>query len=208
MNIKINEIFKSIQGESTFVGLPCVFVRLSGCNLRCLYCDTVYAFDNGKDMEIDEICETVAGFGVNLVCITGGEPLVQNNVVELVEKLIQFGYNVLIETNGSVKIGSLPDKVIKILDIKCPGSGESDKMDLSNLEYLRPCDEVKFVISSKLDYEWAKNFVYANKLERKANLLFGAVSGLLESRDLAKWILQDNLNVRLQIQLHKYLGVD
>lgn len=208
MQLKVNEIFKSIQGETTFTGLPCVFIRLTGCNLRCSYCDTAYAFDKGQSIDINNIYKTVRDFGVKLVCVTGGEPLIQEGSRDLIKLLSESGFLVLVETNGSVKVDSLPDNVIIIMDIKCPDSGESDKMDLDNLKIMRPKDEIKFVLSSKRDYTWAKNFILTNGLDGEVKLLFCATSGLLEPVTLAEWMLHDNLNVRLQIQLHKYLGVN
>lgn len=208
MKLKINEIFKSIQGETSFVGLPCVFVRLSGCNLRCSYCDTDYAFDNGKEVEISNIIETVKGFQTNLVCVTGGEPLLQEGSMELIKILNQTGYTVLVETNGSINIEPLNENIIVIMDIKCPGSDEADKMELSNLQHLNPNDEVKFIMSSHADYKWAIEFIDKHELDKKARILFGAVSGLVEPAELAKWMLDDNVNARLQIQLHKFLGIN
>ncbi|MGR3218631.1 MAG: radical SAM protein [Candidatus Anammoxibacter sp.] len=205
MKLKVNEIFRSIQGESTFTGLPCVFVRLSGCNLRCVYCDTTYAYDKGTVTEISAICETVENYEIDLVCITGGEPLLQNGTPTLAKILKAKGHTVLIETNGSVRIDCLPDNVISIMDIKCPDSGMSGKTDWSNIALLKPDDEVKFVLSSRNDYEWAKEVVYKHDLIKKAKLLFGAAIEKLTPGNLAEWILNDKLNVRLQIQLHKYI---
>ncbi|MGR3317537.1 MAG: radical SAM protein [Candidatus Anammoxibacter sp.] len=205
MKLKVNEIFSSIQGESTFAGLPCVFIRLCGCNLRCVYCDTTYAYDKGTDTEISAICETIGNHGINLVCITGGEPLLQNGTPTLAGELCVKGYTVLMETNGSVRIDCLPDDVIRVMDIKCPDSGMSDKMDWSNIALLKSQDEVKFVLCSRNDYEWAKEIVYSHDLIKKVKLLFSATVGRLDPGILAEWILEDKLNVRLQIQLHKYI---
>ena len=182
-----------------------MFVRLSGCNLRCVYCDTTYAYDKGTDTEISAICETVGNYGINLVCITGGEPLLQNGSSTLAGELSAKGHTVLIETNGSIRIDCLPDDVIRIMDIKCPDSGMSDKMDWNNIALLKTRDEVKFVLSSRNDYEWAKEMVSRYDLIKKAKLLFSATGGRLDSGMLAEWILEDKLNVRLQIQLHKYI---
>ncbi len=205
MKLKINEIFESIQGESIFAGMPCSFVRLSGCNLRCGYCDTGYAFETGEVMDINEICVKVEQFGHNLACVTGGEPLMQDGAANLVARLCEAGYTTLVETNGSVRVDCLPEKAIKVMDIKCPGSGVCDKMDWDNLFYLNPHDEVKFVVGSKDDYEWARDVARENNLEEKVKLLFAPVFGSLEAADMAQWMLTDKLKARLQIQLHKYL---
>lgn len=205
MQLKVNEIFKSIQGESTFAGLPCAFIRLSGCNLRCCYCDTGYAFHDGDDIEIDDICRTISSYKVGLVSITGGEPLLQDATPLLSRTLCEMGYTVLVETNGTVMIDRLPGAVIRIVDIKCPDSGEADMTELRNIPLLRPCDEVKFVISSRRDYDWSKEMAARYRLAGKTKLLFSAFTDRLEPSRLAEWILEDNLNVRLQIQLHKYI---
>ncbi|MGR3179161.1 MAG: 7-carboxy-7-deazaguanine synthase, partial [Candidatus Anammoxibacter sp.] len=166
---------------------------------------TTYAYDNGADTEISAICETVVSYGINLVCITGGEPLLQNGTSTLAGELSAKGHTVLIETNGSIRIDCLPDDVISIMDVKCPDSGMSDKMDWNNMALLKPQDEVKFVLSSRNDYEWAKEIVSRYDLIKKAKLLFSATVGRLDPGILAEWILDDKLNVRLQIQLHKYI---
>ena len=154
--IKINEIYLSVQGESTYTGLPCIFIRLTGCNLRCSWCDTAYAFHEGKNMSIDEILQKVANFKIRLVEITGGEPLMQDNVYTLMKRLIEKGYKVMLETGGSISLERVPKDVIKIMDLKCPGSGEQEKNNLDNLKLLAPHDEVKFVILDKKDYEWSR----------------------------------------------------
>ena len=154
--IKINEIYLSVQGESTYTGLPCIFIRLTGCNLRCSWCDTAYAFHEGKNMSIDEILQKVANFKIRLVEITGGEPLMQDNVYTLMKRLIEKGYKVMLETGGSISLERVPKEVIKIMDLKCPGSGEQEKNNLDNLKLLVPHDEVKFVILDKKDYEWSR----------------------------------------------------
>lgn len=205
LKLKVNEIFMSIQGESTFVGLPCAFIRLCGCNLRCSYCDTTYAYDKGKYMEINSICEAISGYGTDLVCLTGGEPLFQNASSALVRELCDKGYTVLIETNGSLRIDSLPEEAIRIMDIKCPDSGMSDNMDWNNIPLLKAQDEVKFVLSSRNDYKWAKDVVSRFGLTERVKLLFSAVEGRLDPGALSQWILDDKLKVRLQIQLHKYI---
>lgn len=205
MILKVNEIFKSIHGESTYAGLPCAFIRLSGCNLRCSYCDTAYARDEGQYMDFDEIYNIIKGYGLDMVCVTGGEPLLQKDSPELVRRLIDKGYLVTVETNGSVAIDCLPEEAIRIMDIKCPESNMSDKMDWDNLSLLKANDEVKFVIASRGDYDWAKNIMSRYKLLTMVKVLFGPAFGRLEPEMLARWILNDKLNVRLQLQLHKYI---
>ncbi|MCX7804565.1 MAG: radical SAM protein [Planctomycetota bacterium] len=207
--LKVNEIFGSIQGESSFAGLPCVFVRLTGCNLRCRYCDTKYAYDEGRDMEIGEILRAVGKMGGRLVEITGGEPLLQPATPDLAACLLEAGYKVLAETNGSLPIEALPKGVVRIVDVKCPGSGESRKVRWKNLKLLGPEDEVKFVIGSREDYEWARGVVRQFRLEDRSWPLFSPVHGKLPPSNLAEWILADGLRVRLQLQLHKYIwGAD
>ncbi|MBI4595593.1 MAG: radical SAM protein [Candidatus Tectomicrobia bacterium] len=203
--LKVNEIFYSIQGESTFAGLPCVFVRLTGCNLRCTYCDTKYAYDEGQDKTITEILESIGKYNCSLLEITGGEPLIQSNMPLLVDRLIEKKYRVLIETNGSQDISPLNPYAVKILDMKCPSSQMSEQMDLLNLSRISNQDEVKFVIGNREDYLWAKNICAYFELEERCQILFSAVFGKLPPQDLAKWILADHLRVRLQLQLHKYI---
>ncbi len=204
--MKINEIFKSIQGESSFAGLPCVFVRLTGCNLRCSYCDTAYAYKEGSEISIDEILRRVKRFNCPLVEITGGEPLLQEETCFLVNKLLNAGERVLIETNGSLDIGRLDERAIRIVDLKCPGSGESDKTYWKNLDNLRQTDEVKFVLSNRQDYEWAKGVIEKYRLLDKAKVLLSVAFDRLAPEKVVKWMLKDNLNVRFQLQLHKYIG--
>jgi 7-carboxy-7-deazaguanine synthase len=203
--MRITEIFYSIQGESRFVGLPCVFVRTTGCNLRCVWCDTDYSFYGGQDMSVDEIIEKVEGFRCKLVELTGGEPLLQEEIYQLANGLLDKNYTVLIETSGERDISKLDRRVIKIMDIKCPGSGESEKNRWQNLEYLTPQDEVKFVVKDREDYVWAVNIVKKHKLEDRVQLLFSPVWGELELVDLAQWILKDRLQARFQVQLHKFI---
>ena len=203
--IKINEIYLSVQGESTHTGLPCVFIRLTGCNLRCSWCDTVYAFHEGKNMSIDEILQKVANFGIHLVEITGGEPLVQDNVYTLMRRLIESGYKVMLETGGSISLERVPKDVIKIMDLKCPGSGEQEKNNLDNLKLLVPHDEVKFVILDKKDYEWSRDIIKRYKINETAHILISPVFDKLELKEIVKWILEDRLPVRLQTQLHKII---
>lgn len=207
MPLKVNEIFYSIQGESTYAGRPCVFVRLTGCNLRCTFCDTKYAYDEGDMMEIGDIFDQVSPYECNLVEITGGEPLIQAETPVLIESLLEDGYEVLLETNGSQDISHVDERCVKIIDIKCPSSGMSEKNDLKNLNRLTERDEIKFVIGSREDYEFAKgilNLVHSNPF--KANPIhFSPVFGKMMPEVMAKWILEDHLNVRLQLQLHKYI---
>jgi len=203
--MKVNEIFKSIQGESTFVGLPCIFIRLSGCNLRCSYCDTQYAYEEGFEISIPEFLKKIQDYGCPLVEITGGEPLLQEETFELVKELINRGYKVLIETNGSIGLKRLDRRAIKVMDIKCPSSGMSDKMNWGNISFLSKMDQIKFVIGSKDDYEWAKDVIKKYSLIDKVEVLFSPSFGRLEPKTLAEWILQDNLNIRFQLQVHKYI---
>lgn len=203
MTLRVNEIFYSLQGESSYAGLPCVFVRLTGCNLRCSYCDTTYAYEEGIDLYIDEIIDKIVSFGCRLVEITGGEPLVQPKTPELVSRLLEEGYKVLLETNGSLDIGLVDSRCIKIMDLKCPSSGQAGKNDLGNLQKVSDHDEVKFVIGTREDYEFAKGILKRHLDGKK--VLFSTVFGELEPRTLADWILEDQLNVRFQLQLHKYI---
>jgi 7-carboxy-7-deazaguanine synthase len=216
----ITEIFKSIQGEGTRAGLPCIFVRLTGCNLRCSWCDTAYAFHGGQKVSVDEVMERVESLnrradgsaaGVSLVELTGGEPLLQEEIYPLAERLLAAGYTVMIETSGERFIGRLPKEVVKIVDVKCPDSGEPDTFDPRNLEELGANDEVKFVVSSRKDYEFAREFSREYRLaERVHEVLFSPVhddpNGKwqgLEPRELVEWMLEDGLPVRLGLQLHK-----
>ena len=203
--IKINEIYLSVQGESTHTGLPCIFIRLTGCNLRCSWCDTAYAFHEGKNMSIDEILQKVANFEIHLVEITGGEPLMQDNVYTLMRRLIEKGYKVMLETGGSISLERVPKDVIKIMDLKCPGSGEQEKNNLDNLKLLVPHDEVKFVILDKKDYEWSRDIIKRYKINETAHILISPVFDKLELKEIVKWILKDRLPVRLQTQLHKII---
>lgn len=205
MSLKVNEIFRSIQGESWFAGLPCVFVRLTGCNLRCSYCDTTYAYEEGEVLSVDDVLDRVAVENCPLVEITGGEPLLQDATPELATALLQRARAVLVETNGTLDIDLLPKGVVRIVDVKCPDSGESGKMLWENMGRLVKTDEVKFVLQSRADYDWAKSIVDDNELLRRCMVLFSPAFGILEGRVLAEWILDDNLPVRLNLQLHKYL---
>ncbi len=204
--LHINEIFYSIQGESTFAGRPCVFVRLTGCNLRCRWCDTEYAFYEGRRMTIDEVAAAVAAYGCALVEITGGEPLLQEGVYPLIDSLLSTGHTVMVETSGAVDVSRLDPRAIKIMDLKCPGSGECDRNLWSNLQHLGASDELKFVIADRGDYEWARETIRT----RCASLRIGAILmspafGAMDPVALAGWILEDHLPVRLQLQLHKYI---
>jgi 7-carboxy-7-deazaguanine synthase len=204
--LTINEIFHSIQGESTYVGEPCVFVRLTACDLRCRWCDTPYAFHEGRKMSVDEALAAVDAYGCPTVEITGGEPLLQADVYPLMQRLLESGKTVLIETGGHRSIAQVPPGVIRVMDIKCPGSGESQKNDWSNLDCLTARDQVKFVLADRVDYEWAREVVTRERLaERCGTVLFSPVHGELALRDLAEWVLADRLPVRLQVQLHKYI---
>jgi|SRR3990172_7259744 len=203
--MKINEIYKSIQGESTYAGLPCVFVRLTYCNLRCTYCDTEYAFYEGKEMTIEEVINAVRFFHCRLVEITGGEPLAQKEVYPLMSRLIEDRFTVLLETGGSIDIGNVHPHVIKIMDLKCPSSGESEKNLYGNIDKLQPHDEIKFVIGNREDYSWAKQIVKDHDLDGNYRILFSTVFDRLQPSELAEWILEDNLNVRFQLQMHKYI---
>jgi 7-carboxy-7-deazaguanine synthase len=212
----ITEIFRSIQGESTYAGLPCIFVRLTGCNLRCTWCDTAYAFHGGKKMSIDEVLARVAelaGGSATLVELTGGEPLLQPEAVPLAERLLMAGNTVLVETSGERPIDTLPREVVKIVDVKCPDSGEGGTFRMENIEALGGKDEVKFVIASRRDYEFAREFTLQHDLTRRVRqVLFSPVFAdpkgtwkELEARLLAEWILADRLPVRLSLQLHKFI---
>jgi 7-carboxy-7-deazaguanine synthase len=203
--MKVCEIFTSLQGESSYAGLPCTFVRLSGCNLRCVYCDTQYSYEEGEEMSVDEIRERVKSAGVGLVEITGGEPLLQKDTPGLVSGLLEEGHTVLLETNGSVSIGGIDRRAVVILDVKTPGSGMGGKTDLANFDLVKPTDEIKFVLCGRADYEWAKESLAKHGLTEKARILFSAAVGMLAPSDLARWIIDDRLNVRLNVQIHKYI---
>jgi 7-carboxy-7-deazaguanine synthase len=204
--LTINEIFHSIQGESTHSGRPCVFVRLTACDLRCSWCDTTYAFHEGHKTTVDEVVSEVGSYGCELVEITGGEPLLQRDVYPLMHALLARGHEVLIETGGHLSVADVPDPVVRIIDVKCPGSGEAGKNHWPNLDTLRPRDEIKFVIRDRPDYEYARAVVARHDLtSRAAAVLFSPVHDELAPADLAGWILEDRLSVRLQLQSHKYI---
>jgi 7-carboxy-7-deazaguanine synthase len=203
--VKINEIYASIQGESTYAGLPCVFIRTTGCNLRCWWCDTSYAFYEGTEWALPDLLAKVRSFGVPLVELTGGEPLIQPEIIPLTASLLDSGFRVLIETGGSLPIDGLDPRAVVIMDIKCPGSGMDHTMCWANLEHLKSVDEVKFVIRDRADYLYAADIVRRHALDRRCALLFSPVFGELEPRRMAEWILADGLPVRLQLQQHKII---
>jgi 7-carboxy-7-deazaguanine synthase len=208
-SLYVNEIFFSLQGESSFAGRPCVFVRLAYCNLRCTYCDTEYAFNEGRNMTLEEVLTEVNRHPCDLVEITGGEPLLQTTVHRLVRTLLNSGKSVLIETGGSRDIRPIDPRAVLVYDIKCPGSGMADKNLWENLPNLRPHDEIKFVIGDREDFEWAKSRISEHDLSRRHTVLFSPVWDKLPAQQLADWILEEGLNVRLQVQLHKILwGAD
>jgi 7-carboxy-7-deazaguanine synthase len=204
--LTVNEIFHSIQGESTHAGRPCVFVRLTACDLRCSWCDTPYAFTEGRKMSVDEVVERVCGYNCDVVEITGGEPLLQKEVYPLMERLLGQGRTVMLETGGHLSAENVPDGVIRVIDVKCPGSGEAEKNHWANLDRLRPTDEVKFVIRDRIDYEYARAVVLTRTLVGRCTaVLFSPVHGVLDPKQLAAWVLEDRLAVRVQLQVHKYI---
>ncbi len=204
--LKINEIYFSVQGESSNAGLPCVFVRLTGCNLRCTWCDTEYSFYDGKDYTLDEIAAKVGEYDCRLVEITGGEPLVQDKECrELMTLLCDKGYEVMLETGGSLSIEGIDSRVKIVMDLKCPSSGMVKKNLYENIEFLKQNDELKFVIGSREDYEWSKEIIHKYVLEEKCELLFSVVFGKLEPLTLVEWILHDKIKVRFQLQMHKFI---
>lgn len=204
--LTINEIFHSIQGESTYAGRPCVFVRLTACDLRCRWCDTPYAFHEGRKMSVDEVIADVEARGCPTVEVTGGEPLLQPDVYPLMQRLQDAGKTVLIETGGHRSIEQVPAGVIRIVDIKCPGSGEAEKNDWENLQRLTARDEVKFVIADRGDYEYARGIIQREQLPEKVNaVLFSPVHGELDAKLLSEWVIADRLDVRVQLQMHKYI---
>lgn len=203
---KVNEIYFSVQGESTYAGLPCVFVRLTYCNLRCSYCDTEYAFYDGKDLTNTQILEVVRKYDCKLVEITGGEPLVQmEECLGLMKQLCDEDFEVLIETGGSLSIKDIDQRVKIIMDLKCPSSGMEKKNLYENINFLKPLDELKFVIGSREDYDWTISTIKKYNLENKCKILFSVVFGKLEPVQLVNWILEDKLNVRFQLQMHKFI---
>jgi 7-carboxy-7-deazaguanine synthase len=203
--MRITEIYQSIQGESSYAGLPCIFVRTTGCDLRCSWCDSEFSFYGGEQMSIEQILERVKQYPARLVELTGGEPLLQKEIPALAIELLERGYTVMIETGGHRDISVLDSRVIKIIDIKCPASGESDKNLLSNLEHLTGQDEIKFVIADRADYEWARDLIRSRELEGRFQLLLSPAHGLLAPDLLVEWMLADRLQARFQLQLHKYV---
>jgi len=203
--LKVNEIYLSIQGESTQAGLPCVFVRLTYCNLRCTYCDTEYAFYEGKDYTIDQVIKEIGKYDCQLVEVTGGEPLVQEECKDLMNRLCNEGYVVMLETGGSLPVKDVDQRVMIIMDFKCPSSGMMKKNLYENINYIKPTDEIKFVVGNREDYEWSKEIIEKYNLSSKCNILFSVVFGELEPVTLVDWILEDKLNVRFQLQMHKFI---
>ncbi len=203
--MRISEIFFSLQGETSRVGLPTVFVRLTGCPLRCTYCDTTYAFTGGKTMSLDEIMAEVGRYDAQYVTVTGGEPLAQKNCLRLLRALCDAGYQVSLETGGALDVSGVDARVVKVLDIKTPASGEVEKNLWGNLEHLNPHDEIKFVLCDEADYQWARQVLLERDLAMRCAVLFSPAQGQLAARDVAEWILRDHLPVRLQVQLHKLL---
>ncbi len=205
MSLQISELFRSIQGESSYMGLPTAFVRLAGCNLRCRYCDTRHAWDEGPSMSVEEIVDQVLRYGLKLVEITGGEPLIQEETPRLASALLEKGCTVLVETNGTLDISVLPAGVIRIVDIKCPSSGEKEKTLWENIWKLTPDDEVKFVIANRHDYDWSKDIIRERFEIAGTKILLSAVFGELPPRNLVEWMLEDRLPARFQIQMHKII---
>ncbi len=204
-SLRITEIFYSLQGETNRVGLPTVFIRLTGCPLRCIYCDTAYAFTGGETLAISKILEQVASYGARYVTVTGGEPLAQKNCIFLLRELCDAGYEVSLETGGAMDIAAVDARVMRVVDIKTPGSGELSKNHWENIALLAPHDEIKFVLCDETDYLWAKELIDQHQLLRKCPILFSPVHGAMNPTQLAEWILRDRLSVRLQVQLHKIL---
>ncbi len=206
--LRLTEIFYSIQGESSYAGMPCTFVRLSRCNLRCTWCDTTYSFNGGDKVEIDEIIDRVTKIGGKLVEITGGEPLLQPAVHDLMTKLLDLGFNVIIETSGSMDIAPIDPRVGVIMDLKAPGSGEVTKNRFENIALLKPSDEVKIVIADRIDYDWALSTIREHGVLDRCRVIFSPVHGEMSSHQLANWILEDKLEIRLGLQIHKFLDVE
>ncbi|MDD2422695.1 MAG: radical SAM protein [Candidatus Cloacimonetes bacterium] len=204
--LEVCEIFYSLQGESSYMGMPCVFIRLSGCNLRCSWCDTQYSYAKGESCALESIIEQVEQYPCKLVELTGGEPLWQDHSIPLMDMLLERGFTVLLETNGSLYLEAVPKAVVKIVDVKCPGSGVSDSFMLWNLKCLQPQDELKFVLTDYVDYVFARDFVQAHKITGRT-IHFSPVSSVLPPEILAEWLLKDGLRVKLSLQLHKLLNL-
>lgn len=203
--MQITEIYQSIQGESSYSGLPCVFVRTTGCDLRCSWCDSEFTFTGGTKMSVEEIVEAVSQFDCRLVELTGGEPLLQHDIHDLARRLLDSGHTVLIETGGHRDVSTLDPRVIRIMDLKCPASGECEKNLWSNLDHLRPIDEVKFVIADRRDYEWALETIRCHRLEERVHLLISTAFDLISPKQVVEWMLVDRLQARFQLQVHKYV---
>ena len=204
--LTVNEIFHSIQGESTYAGRPCVFVRLTACDLRCSWCDTPYAFHEGSKRTLQDVLDEVERLDCPLVEVTGGEPLLQEDVYPLMQGLLDRGRTVMLETGGHRSTARVPDRVVTILDVKCPGSGEAHRNDWGNLDRMRPHDEVKFVVANRADYEYARDVIARHELAgRAAAIHLSPVHGVLAPRTLAEWVLADGLQARVQLQLHKFI---
>ncbi len=206
--LKITEIFYSLQGEARNVGLPTVFVRLTGCPLRCTYCDTAYAFTGGEWMDITAVIDEVKKYSTTHVTVTGGEPLAQKSCIDLLRKLCDLGYDVSLETSGAILVDEVDGRVVKVLDVKTPASNEECKNKYENFALLNPLDQIKFVICDEEDYSWSKQLIEEQQLEDKCDILFSPSNGQLDATTLADWVLKDQLNVRFQVQLHKYLWGD
>ena len=205
MSLKVNEIYYSIQGESTHVGRPCIFIRLTYCNLRCTYCDTEYAFYEGKDIEIPEIMATIKQWNCNLVEVTGGEPLFQDECIDLLNELTNQNYEVLLETGGSLSISDVPTEIVRIVDFKCPSSGMEKKNLWAIVNDLQPHDEVKFVIGDREDFDWAKEMLNKYSLNEKCSILFSPTFGKIDPSLIVEWILEGDIPVRMQLQMHKHI---
>jgi 7-carboxy-7-deazaguanine synthase len=205
VSLTVNEVFFSVQGEGTRAGLPCVFVRLTGCPLRCTWCDTAYAFHEGTRRDEDELLAQMDAYPCRLAQVTGGEPLAQPAAFTFITRLLDRGWQVLVETSGHVSLDALDARAVAVMDVKAPGSGESHRMDWSNLDRLKATDEVKLVILDRRDYEWSRNLVRERRLAERCTVLFSPVHGVLDPGQLARWVLDDGLPVRVQVQLHKYL---
>lgn len=205
MSLKVTEIYESIQGESSLTGLPCTFIRLSGCPLRCRWCDTAYSFDGGSDKSISEIIEEVSKLGPKLVELTGGEPLAQEKCADLCHELVDAGFRTMIETSGSYDISVLPKETHIVMDLKCPDSGMADKNLMTNLEHLKKSDDLKFVVASYEDFLWADALVRKENLDQRVNVLLSPAFGLVKPDELVAWMLETKISARLNLQIHKYI---